>query len=134
MKVLMNLAVNHYENADVQSLPDGSSRHYYTSKQWWALSLNMRAVNVWLNVSGISAGAGVAAYWEYSWDGRNWLRAAAAVITQKTATGSYAGEHAVSSEIAPYGRLVVEVRNTANPPAAQTFATIDLRAHYKTDK
>ena len=132
MKALLNVAVNHLENADLVSMPDGSVRHVYVAKQWWNLSLNMASVNVWLNISALQGGAGVAVKWQYSWDGRNWLNAQTAVIAEKTAVGSYAGQQNVTSEIAPYGRLVVEVRDTG--AAAQKWVTVDLRAHYKTDK
>lgn len=130
---LMNLAINHLENAEVLSNPDGSIRRYYTGKRYWGLSLNLRAVNVWLNITSIASGAGVAVWWEYSWDGRSWLRPLNPLVSEKTATGSFSAEHASSPEIAPYGRLVVEVRHQPTP-SAQKFATIDLRAHYKAEK
>lgn len=130
---LMNLAVNHFENATVNSLPTGAPRKHYVAKRWWGLSLNMKAVNVWLNISQISTTTGVEVWWEYSWDGRMWLRPPAAVISKQTAIGSYAVEMGTSAYIAPFGRLVVEVFHD-DAPTVEKSAVIDLRAHYKTDK
>ncbi len=131
---MINIAVNHFENADILSQPDGTVRRYYTSKRWWGLSLNMKAVNVWLNIVSMASATGVAVFWEYSWDGRVWLRGAnGALITEKTTGGSYSAELTTTAEIAPFGRLVVEIRHQPTP-SVQKFATIDLRAHYKTDK
>jgi len=130
---LLNVALTHFEDMDVLSMPDGTAKTYYSSKAYWALSMNLRAVNAVMTVKNKSTNAGVAVWWEYSWDGNLWFKSSVAVILEQTTAGSFRAEFANSSEIAPYGRLALQIRQPVSPTTTQ-YATVTLRALYKMEK
>jgi hypothetical protein len=130
---MLNIALTHFEDFDILSQPTGAVKRYMTPKAYWGLSLNLLSINAALAVSNLSVNGGVSVWWETSWDGVNWFKAGAAVISEKTTNGQYRGEYGVQSDFGPLGRLVVEIRQPVSPTAQQS-ATISLRAKYRMDK
>ncbi len=107
---------------------DGSAKtHILTPKAYWSLGLGLNAFIACLNVTELAPNCGVTVKWQWSVDGVNW-NTGATVITEKTAMGSYTGSQTSRTELTPYCRIVLEVRDTVG--TVQVTARLSAWGHY----
>lgn len=112
------------------SLGNGAIKKYVlTPSKAFGLGMNLAECSIGLRIKNPDATFGITMKVECSLDGRTWIPAAAAVITEKSAAADYIGVHSTSSEIMPYYRVTCEVRDTA--VTAQKTAQISVWQYMK---
>ena len=72
---------------------------------------------------------GVKVIWQYSLDNVNWKDGASDIISEKTTADDYTGTMSTASEMTPYVRLAVSIRDTT--AATQVTAVISVWGYYK---
>jgi hypothetical protein len=102
------------EDLQVESLGGGAIRKYVvTPKKFWGLAMGSTVFVAGLRISELDPNAGVTVKYQWSLDGAVW-QTGSTVVTEKTSPGDYTGEHTTTSEKTPFGRLLVEVRDTTS--------------------
>jgi hypothetical protein len=112
------------EDLQVESLALGGVRKYVvTPKKYWGLPMASTQFMAGLRLGEISSNGGVTVKYQWSLDGVVW-KTGATLIPEKTQSDDYTGDHVVGSEKTPFGRLLVEVRDTTS--TAQVTAEISV--------
>lgn len=118
------------EDLVIQANTDGSTRQFIvTPEKYRALGLDLDELLACVRINDIDTNAGVTTKQQFSFDGQNWTDASSAVISEKTATGDYCGSNTTSTELMPYVRTAVVIRDTVGTDGLT--ARISVWAYYK---
>ncbi len=122
------------EDRVVASNSDGSTRTVVlTPKKFWGLGMNLHELFVGFRIkdSGDSNdGAGVTIKWQWSLDAKTW-KTGNDVITMKTNPDDYSGIYGTQAHLAPFVRLIAEVKDATVPAATQKTSMISVWGYFK---
>jgi len=114
----------------ITSNSNGSARDIViTPKKLWGLGLNLESFLAGLRIVKGDTNFGVKVIWQYSLDNVNWKDGASDIISEKTTADDYTGTMSTASEMTPYVRLAVSIRDTT--AATQVTAVISVWGYYK---
>ncbi len=100
-----------------------------TPQRYWNAGQNLAEVVACLRIANLSAGGAVLLKAQYSFDGKKWKTSTTLVLAEKTADDDYVGVFNVNTEVLPWWRIVVEIRDQG--AAAQKTALVSLWQYMK---
>ena len=122
--------ITNQEDLLIQSNADGSARDIVlTPKGSWGLGLNLESFLACLRVSDLDTNAGVKVIWQHSLDSFNCKDGASDIISEKTNKDDYTGEMSTATEMPPWVRLAISIRDTTT--TNQVTAVISSWGYYK---
>lgn len=112
------------QDTTLASLQGGATKSVVvTPKGYWGLPMGARSIVAGLRLTNLANNAGVTLKWQWSLDGVNW-NSGSTVIGEQTADGAYTGELSIATELLPYGRFVVEIRDTTSTTQVDGVASV----------
>lgn len=106
--------VTNVEDLQIESLGGGGIRKYViTPRKYWALPMGSTTFLAGMRISELDLNCGITVRYQWSLDGVVW-NTGATIITEKTLVGDTTGDHVVGAGKTPFGRLLVEVRDTTS--------------------
>ena len=123
------LYVNYIDDQNLLSKAGGEIRKFIiVPKGIWGLPLGMDKYLVGVDLDQLDTNAGVTVKWQWSLDGSKWLDGDT-LITEKTSNGTFTGTLSNANQMTPFGRVVVEVRDTTT--ANQVGGMISAWGYYQ---